>query len=78
MRTRSINPGDVVRINKRGRIFHAHVRGLGQGSLTIEPIERGISYRQASPREVIDHWTHNVTTRREDKAPPGQETLELD
>lgn len=77
MRTRSINPGDIVRVNKRGRVFHAHVRGIGHGGLTIEPIERGITYRQASPREVVDHWAHQVVTRREDTPPPGQETLEL-
>ena len=27
MRTRSIQPGDIVLVNKRGRIFHATVRG---------------------------------------------------
>lgn len=77
MRTRSINPGDIVRVNKRGRIFHAHVRGVSHGGLTIEPLERGISYRQVSPREVIDHWAHNLSTRREDRPDPGQARLEL-
>lgn len=77
MRTRSISPGDIVCVSKRGRIFHAHVRGVGPGGLTIEPLERGISYRQAGPREVIDHWAHVVATRREDRPAPGQGTLDV-
>jgi hypothetical protein len=47
MRTRSIQPGDIVYANKKGRLFHAKVLGTGNGGvLIVEPIERNISYRR--------------------------------
>lgn len=78
MRTRSIAPGDIVLCNKRGRLFHARVIGAGvAGGLTVQPIERGISYRQASAGEIVEHWAHVVATRRQDRPPDGQIALDL-
>ncbi|TMK40650.1 MAG: hypothetical protein E6G56_07080 [Actinobacteria bacterium] len=74
MRLRAIHPGDVVKVNKRGRLFHAHVRGIGPADqLAIEPIERGISYRHATAREVIDHWARGGPRERQ---PPEQYTID--
>ncbi len=59
MRTRAIASGDLVLINKRGRLFYAKVAGTGlNGGLTVEPLDRHITWRQATAREVIDHWSH--------------------
>lgn len=59
MRTRAIAPGDLVLVNKRGRLFHARVLGTGSaGGLSLEPLDRRITWRQATAREVIDHWAH--------------------
>jgi hypothetical protein len=59
VRTRAIAPGDLVLVNKRGRLFHARVLGTGaRGGLNLEPLDRRITWRQATAREVIDHWTH--------------------
>jgi hypothetical protein len=77
MRSRSINPGDVVRINKRGHLFYALVRGVGPVGMAIEPLQRNVSHRQASVRDVVDHWSHNVATRREDRHSDAQTTLDL-
>jgi hypothetical protein len=78
VRTRSIQPGDIVYANKKGRLFHAKVIGAGVGGvLIVEPIERNISYRQLTATEIADHWTHTVATRREDHPPPAQTTLDL-
>lgn len=78
MRTRSIQPGDIVYCDKGGRFFHAKVTGTGAaGTLTVEPIERNISYRQVKASEIADHWPHTVATRREDRAPKAQATLGL-
>jgi hypothetical protein len=72
MRTRSIHPGDVVLVNKRGRIFHAKVRGVAAGGgFDVAPIERGISYRHVKPSEITDHWAHSVA-RGEGRPPAGQ------
>jgi len=78
MRTRAIQPGDIVFANKGGRLFHAKVIGTGAGGvLNVEPIERNISYRQVKPSEVADHWSHRAATRREDRAAGAQTALDL-
>jgi hypothetical protein len=72
MRTRGIEPGDLVLVNKRGRLFHARVRTVEpSGVLRLDPIERHVSYREASAREVADHWRHAGRPRSE-RPPPEQ------
>jgi hypothetical protein len=42
-----------VQVDKRGRFFYARVLGAGAtGGLTVEPLDRRISWRQATAREV--------------------------
>jgi hypothetical protein len=78
MRTRSIQPGDIVYANKKGRLFHAKVVGTsGDGVLIVEPIEHNISYRQLRASEIAEHWTHTATTPRQDRRPPTQTTFDL-
>jgi hypothetical protein len=77
VRSRSINPGDIVRINKRGHLFYALVRGIGPAGMVIEPLQRNISHRQASARDVVDHWSHDVETRRADRHSAAQTRLDL-
>lgn len=72
MRTRAIAAGDLVLVNKRGRLFYAKVTSTGRvGGLTVEPLDRRITWRQATAREVIDHWSH-VRRDSVDKPPPAQ------
>jgi mevalonate kinase len=79
MRLSSIKPGDIVRCNKKGRLFHAKVTGAGVGgTLIVAPIERNISYRHIAASEIADHWSHSVATRRTDRRPPTQTALDLD
>jgi hypothetical protein len=67
VRSRRINPGDVVLVSRKGRLFHAKVKGRdATGGFAVEPIERNISYRHAAPREIVDHWAHTAEAR-----PPG-------
>ena len=56
MRLEQIRSGDIVLVSKGGRRFHATVREVKDGVVAVEPIERGISYRHASAREVVDVW----------------------
>ena len=73
MRTRAIHPGDIVLVNKRGRIFHATVRGAAAGGgFDVAPIERGITYRHVKAAEITAHWPHAVAPRREGRPRPGQ------
>ena len=73
MRTRGIEPGDLVLVNKRGRLFHARVRAVDPtGVFRLDPIERNISYREATAREIADHWRHAGRPRDDDRQPPEQ------
>lgn len=56
MRLERIRSGDIVLVSKGGRRFHATVRHIRDGVVELEPIERGISYRHASARELLDVW----------------------
>jgi hypothetical protein len=79
VRLASIKPGDIVRCNKKGRLFHATVKGLGPaGTLVVMPIERNVSYRHVAASEIADHWSHTAATRRQDRRPPTQTVLDLD
>jgi NMD protein affecting ribosome stability and mRNA decay len=79
MRLTAIKPGDIVHVNKKGRLFYAKVVGAGAvGTLRVQPLERNISYRHVTANEIVDHWSHNVATRRADRRPPAQTMLDLD
>ena len=70
----AIHPNDVVLVSQRGRAFYATVRGRGVGGLVIEPHDRSVRARRASPAEVVDHWVH---AERTETRPDGQLALEL-
>ena len=72
MRLRGISPGDLVLVNKRGRLFHARVRQVEAERIRVDPLERNVSYREATPHEIADHWRHAGRPQREDKQPPEQ------
>ena len=59
--SKGIAPGDIVLVDKKGRRFHAEVIALDQAEtgrfeLEVRPIERGITWRTASVREVVAVW----------------------
>jgi hypothetical protein len=59
--SKSIGPGDIVEIDKKGRRFHALVTELdqvasGRFELSLRPLDSRISYRSATVREVIGVW----------------------
>ncbi len=49
-------PGDIVRVNRKGRIFHAEVSGRTRSTLELVPLTRNINYHHARAREVTSHW----------------------
>jgi hypothetical protein len=59
--SKGIGPGDIVEVDKKGRVFHALVIALAQGDsgrfeLTLRPLDSRITYRTASVREVRQVW----------------------
>jgi hypothetical protein len=69
MELASVRPDDIVRVDKKGRVFEAFVLRKRSGGLEIAPIQRGITYTSASAREVICHWAKRGRARP--RARPG-------
>ena len=72
MQLASVRPDDIVRVNKKGRVFEALVLGKRKGRLEIEPLQRGITYTTASAREVICHWAKRGRPRNRTPARPEE------
>jgi hypothetical protein len=51
-----IHPQDVVRVSRRGRVFHALVRGRVPGGFQIDPLERGVPGGRVKAEEIVFHW----------------------
>jgi hypothetical protein len=66
MNTAGIHPGDLVLCDVRGARFHAYVKEHTDGGLAVRPIERGITYRQVTARQVIAHWRRSKQSRASD------------
>ena len=78
MRLNGIAPGDVVRVNRLGRVFLAEVTGTIPGGLQIVPADKRISYRQCRAREVLDHFSKRGRPILSDEAlEPSPRQLEL-
>ena len=56
MRTGSIKAGDIVEVDVRGHRCLARVRGRERSRLRIAPLCRGVSYQEATARQVVGHW----------------------
>lgn len=55
----SVKAGDIVEVDKKGRRFLAYVNDKTDTGLEIKPVDRRITYRECTAREVIDHWRHS-------------------
>jgi hypothetical protein len=56
MRLDGIKIGDIVEVDRLGRRFHAVVIGNADGGLSVQPLDRRISYRSARAHDVRTHW----------------------
>lgn len=59
--SKGIAPGDIVEMDKKGRRFHAVVVGIdqresGRFDLEFTPLQRGITHRTGTIREVVTVW----------------------
>ena len=81
MRVAPIQPGDIVEVDKKGRKIHGLVLAVERdGDVRFEPLQKGVSWRTARPREVVRHWTR--AARRRGAADPdvneGQLGMDVD
>jgi hypothetical protein len=79
MRLEGIREGDIVEVNRLGRRFHALVGESADGGLSIEPLDRRITYRTCRPHEVLAHWAKRGRSRAtSEPVEPSPLQLELD
>lgn len=79
MRLEGIQAGDIVEVDRLGRRFHALVNGRATGALSIQPLDRRISYRSCRPHDVVAHWAKRGRPRvTNEPLEPSNLQLELD
>jgi hypothetical protein len=80
MRLEGIQAGDIVEVDRLGRRFHALVSVGGQaGGLSIQPLDRRVSYRTCRAHEVVAHWAKRGRPRQTpEPLEPSPLQLELD
>ena len=79
MRLEGIEAGDIVEVDRLGRRFHALVAGSAPGGLSIQPLDRKVTYRSCRAREVVGHWARRGRPRTtSEPLEPSVLQLELD
>ncbi len=56
VRLEGIQIGDIVEVDRLGRRFHALVTGNAGGHLSIQPLDRRVTYRSCRAHEAMAHW----------------------
>jgi hypothetical protein len=64
VRLEGIRAGDIVEVDRLGRRFHALVGESAEGGLSIEPLDRRVTYRTCRPHEVRAHWAKRGRPRQ--------------
>jgi hypothetical protein len=77
MRLEGIGTGDIVEVDRLGRRFHALVSGVAPGGLSIQPLDRKVTYRSCRAREVLNHWSRRGRPRSTSE-PLQPEVLQLE
>lgn len=57
MKLAGVKAGDIVRCDIKGRQFLATVNAKTARYLSITPVCRGVTYRSATARETVEHWS---------------------
>jgi hypothetical protein len=78
MRLEGIQAGDIVEVDRLGRRFLAFVGGAGAGRLSLQPVDRRISYRSSRARELLRHCAKRGRPRAsEEPSEPCSQCAEL-
>ncbi len=60
-----IHPGDIVEVDKKGRIFYAKVQQAAtDGVLPILPLDSRITYRMATAKEIVAQYRRTKNVRQ--------------
>lgn len=64
MQLGSVDRGDVVEVDVRGRRFHALVEERAGRELAIKPLSRVHTERRVTSHQVVGVWRATTATRR--------------
>jgi hypothetical protein len=79
VRLEGIQTGDIVEVDRLGRRFHALVTGSSNGGLSVQPLDRRITYRACRANDVVGHWAKRGRPRAtSEPLQPSVLQLELD
>jgi hypothetical protein len=79
MRLEGIQIGDIVEVDRLGRRFHALVTGNAPDGLSLQPLDRRITYRTCRAHGVVAHWAKRGRPRATNEPlEPSPLQLELD
>lgn len=53
MNMKYVSSGDIVEVNKKGRIFRAMVRSKDGHEISVLPLTKGISYYTITARDIV-------------------------
>ena len=62
VRLEGLQIGDIVEVDRLGRRFYALVTGNASGGLSIQPLDRRISYRSCRADDVVTHWAKRAAS----------------
>lgn len=60
----TIQPGDIVEVDRNGRSAFCHVEKKASGELEIRPITPGFGYRTCTARQIVGHWRKTKNGRK--------------
>jgi hypothetical protein len=79
MRLEGIQVGDIVEVDRLGRRFHALVTGNAPGGLSLQPLDKRITYHSCRAHQVAAHWSKRGRPRAtSEPLEPSPLQLELD
>jgi len=78
VRLANVLVGDIVLVNRKGRVFHALVTHTEPHALGLEPIEKRITYRRCTAHDVVGHWARRGRPQQGDaELRPTERQLQL-
>jgi hypothetical protein len=79
VRLEGIQTGDIVEVDRLGRRFHALVTGSSNGGLSLQPLDRRVTYRSCRAHDVVAHWAKRGRPKTSSEPlEPSVMQLELD
>lgn len=71
MTTATVKVGDIIEVDKNGRMFFALVTRVGpigasltdHGRFGFKPLSSGVTYRGCNAREIVGHYRRSKASR---------------